>query len=203
MKNVPNILSLIRIISVPIFLFFVFASFCPGHLYIAFGLFVVGAITDFLDGYIARKYNFVSNIGKFIDPIADKILLLAGLLSILYIQFMYGWIFPNWFIYTTILSIFIILARDYMVDAIRQISSIKGRVIAADKFGKLKTLVQDISVPMLLLYFALIINSGFAVSGFIMIFGYISYVLFGIGTILCILSGINYLLKNKDFFLEE
>ncbi len=202
MKNVPNILTTIRIILVPLFLVFAFTTFTEYNLYIAFGLFVLGALTDFLDGYIARKYNLVSNIGKFLDPIADKILMLAGLLVLLYIQFMYE-VFPFAFTYVTIISIFIILARDYMVDVIRQISSSRGHVIPADIFGKLKTFVQDIAVPMIIFYFALVINSGFAIDGFIFIYGIISYSLFLVGVVLTIFSGINYFVKNREIFKQE
>jgi len=199
MKNIPNILSLIRILIVPIFLIFILTNFCSFSLYVAFGLFVLGAITDFLDGHIARKYSFVSNIGKFLDPIADKILMLSGMISILYLQFTSD-AFPGWMIFVTLISICIVIARDYMVDAIRQISSSQGRVIPADKFGKLKTMVQDLAIPLLLMYFALVLNSGLEVVGFVFYFGLVAYSVFLIGVILTILSGVNYLIKNKEIF---
>jgi CDP-diacylglycerol---glycerol-3-phosphate 3-phosphatidyltransferase len=167
-----------------------------------FTLFVIGAITDFLDGYLARKYNVVSNIGKFLDPIADKVLLLSGLIVIVYVQFSFDKVFDSPLLYLTLISIFIIIARDYIVDVIRQIASTKGKVIPADIYGKLKTFVQDFAVPMLLFYFALIINGNCEVAGFVKVFGLISYALFAIGVILTILSGVNYFVKNKDILLK-
>lgn len=202
MKNVPNILSLIRIIIVPIFLVFIFVDFCAFNLYIAFALFVIGAVTDFLDGYIARKYNLVTNIGKFLDPIADKILMLSGLISLIYVQFRFG-IYPIEFAYVTLISVFIILARDYIVDAVRQIASTQGKVIPADKFGKIKTIIQDIALPLLILYFALILNSGLANGGFVYYFGIFAYSLYLLGLVFTILSGINYVIKNKAIFKQE
>ena len=201
MKNLPNILSIIRIVLVPIFLLFVLLDSISCNLYIALIIFCVAALTDFLDGMIARKYNLITNIGKFLDPIADKILMLSGILSILYIQFSTN-ILPLEFVYITFISIFIIIARDYMVDVIRQISSSMGHVIPADKFGKLKTVVQDIAVPMLLLFYALALNSGFY-DGANLIFGYISYAIFLLGVVLTILSGVNYLVKNVDIFSKN
>lgn len=202
MKNLPNILSIVRITIVPIFLVFVLTSFCSFNLYLAFVLFTIGAITDFLDGYIARKYNLVTTIGKFLDPIADKILFLSGLIAMVYIQFTTS-VLPNGLVYVTIISFFIILARDYVVDAIRQISSSQGRIIPADKYGKLKTIVQDIALPLMLLYFALVINSGLEIVGFIYFFGIFAYSLFIIGVLLTILSGANYLVKNRDIFGDK
>ena len=199
MKNLPNILSIIRIIIVPIFLVFVLTSFCEFNLYIAFALFTIGAITDFLDGFIARKYNLVSTIGKFLDPIADKILFLSGLIAMIFIQFTTQ-VLPNSLIYVSIISFFVILARDYIVDAIRQIASSQGKVISADKFGKLKTIVQDIALPLLLFYFAIVLNTGLEIVGFVYIFGIVAYALFILGVILTIISGVNYFIKNKNIF---
>lgn len=202
MKNIPNILTVIRILIVPFILLFALTSFCSINYYIVFALFVIGAITDFLDGYLARKYNVVSNIGKFLDPIADKVLLLSGLIVIVYVQFSFDKVFDSPLLYLTLISIFIIIARDYIVDVIRQIASTKGKVIPADIYGKLKTFVQDFAVPMLLFYFALIINGNCEVAGFVKVFGLISYALFAIGVILTILSGVNYFVKNKDILLK-
>ena len=171
MKNIPNILTVIRILIVPFILLFALTSFCSINYYIVFTLFVIGAITDFLDGYLARKYNVVSNIGKFLDPIADKVLLLSGLIVIVYVQFSFDKVFDSPLLYLTLISIFIIIARDYIVDVIRQIASTKGKVIPADIYGKLKTFVQDFAVPMLLFYFALIINGNCEVAGFVKVFG--------------------------------
>ena len=197
MKNIPNILTIIRIVLVPLFLFFAFASFCPGNLYIAFAIFTVACITDFLDGYLARKYNVVSNIGKFLDPIADKVLMLAGLICMCYFMFVYS-LFSSTITILIFISVFVIIARDYIVDAIRQISAAQGKVIPADIFGKLKTFVQDFALPILILYYALVFNSNLANTGFVQVFGYIGLVLFFAGAVLSVASGVNYFVKNKE-----
>lgn len=197
MKNIPNILTVTRLILVPLFIFFAFASFCPGNLYIAFAIFAIASITDFLDGYLARKYNVVSNIGKFLDPIADKVLMLAGLICLCYFMFIYN-VFTTAVIICVFLCVFIIIARDYIVDAIRQIAGVAGKVIPADIYGKLKTFVQDFALPILVLYYALIFNSGLANTGIVQVVGYIGLALFFIGAILSVASGINYFVKNKD-----
>ena len=202
MKNVPNILTITRLIIVPIFLFFSFATFCPANLYIALVLFIIGAVTDFLDGYLARKYNVISNIGKFLDPIADKVLFLAGLIVIVHLLYTTNY-FSDVFTYLIILSVFVILTRDYIVDAIRQIASANGKIIPADIFGKLKTMVQDIALPLLLLYFAIVINSGLANQGFVLIFGYVAMALYFVGVLLAIASGINYFVKNKKILFNK
>ena len=195
MKNIPNILTIIRIVLVPIFLFFAFAYFCPGNLYIAFAIYAVASLTDYLDGYLARKYNVVSNIGKFLDPIADKVLFLAGLVVLCYFMFVYN-LFSTSIIILIFISVFIIIARDYIVDAIRQIAGTKGKVIPADIYGKAKTFVQDFAMPILLLFYALVENSYLANSGVVQIVGYVGLALFFIGVVLTVASGINYFVKN-------
>lgn len=197
MKNIPNILTITRLILVPLFIFFAFASFCPGNLYVAFAIFALASITDFLDGYLARKYNVVSNIGKFLDPIADKVLMLAGLLCLCYFMFVYH-VFSQAIIIAIFVSVFIIIARDYIVDAIRQIAGVKGKVIPADIYGKLKTFVQDFALPILILYYALLFNSGLENTGIIKALGVIGLVLFFVGAVLSVASGVNYFVKNKD-----
>lgn len=197
MKNVPNILTVIRLILVPFFLFFAFASFCQANLYIAFAIFAVASFTDYLDGYLARKYNVVSNIGKFLDPIADKVLFLAGIVVLCYFMFSYN-LFSSTITLLVFLSVFVIIARDYIVDAIRQIAGTKGKVVPADIYGKLKTFVQDFALPILILYYALVENSYLANSGTVLVVGYVGLALFLAGVILTVASGINYFVKNKD-----
>ena len=148
--SLPNKITILRILFVPVFMFFALPAACwyPSGLqqllstagpYIAIGLFIIAALTDILDGYLARKRNEVTNMGKFLDPIADKLLVLAGLL-VLTVRFdLSVWI------------ILIVFARELMVMGIRMIAAGEGVVIAASIWGKVKTVIQIIAVIAYLL----------------------------------------------------
>ena len=141
--NLPNKLSLFRIILVPFMVFFYLAEFVPYGKAIALGIFIISALTDLFDGKIARKRGLVTNLGKMLDPIADKILTLSILLLLVVdgtIPAPYG-----------VIAAIIILSRDFMVDMLRQISASKNQVIAADMWGKWKTMILDIAFPLLIL----------------------------------------------------
>ena len=127
----------------------------------------------------------------------NKVLMLAGLVCMCYFMFVYA-VFSSAITIITFVCVFIIIARDYIVDAIRQIAGVKGKVIPADIYGKLKTFVQDFALPILLLYYALLFNSNLANTGFVMVLGYIGLVLFFAGAVLSVASGVNYFIKNKD-----
>ena len=191
--NLPNKLSLSRLIITPIMMFFYLASFVPFGKIIAVGLFIIGAITDFLDGYIARKYNLVTDMGKFLDPIADKLLVTSALILVA--------------VDGTILSPFgaialaIFVGRDLAVDMLRLVASSKGVVIAADKLGKYKTFSQDIALPLLMLYSYLQTLSISAV--FLSITMWFSYGFLILATLLTIISLVNYLIKNRAVFAQN
>ena len=129
--NLPNKLSLTRLIITPIMMFFYLASFIPFGKIVALVLFILGAITDFLDGHIARKYNMVTNLGKFLDPIADKLLVTTALILVA----CDGTIIAPF----GAIALAIFVGRDLTVDMLRQVAGAKGVVIAADKLGKYKT----------------------------------------------------------------
>lgn len=187
--NLPNTLSLIRIIMVPFLIFFYLASFIPCGKVIAIVLFFIAALTDLLDGKIARKYNLVTDLGKLLDPIADKILVLSALLLV---------VFDNTVVAPFgVLCAIIIIARDYVVDALRQISASKGVVIPADKWGKFKTILLDIALPLLMLYSYLKNYSLGLDNAIIMGFGIVAQAIFVLAVLLTILSGINYIVKNR------
>lgn len=138
-----NKITLIRIAMIPFFIWFALqADFTS--LVIALVLFCTASFTDFLDGYIARKYNQVTDFGKFVDPLADKLLVTAALLI-----FIEKGIFPSW-------MVFIILAREFIITSLRIVAANKGRVLAATWTGKVKTCVQiaGIILDFLLLIFA-------------------------------------------------
>ena len=155
---------------------------------------MLGAYTDHLDGYFARKYNEVTNLGKFLDPIADKLLVFAALVLICVDHTIIP-IFAE-------LVLFIMLARDFIVGALRQVAASNNVIISADKWGKLKTVLQDIAISVLLAYSALItLNLTVALPALLLtIFMYVGYVLIGLATFVSILSGINYVVKNKQVF---
>lgn len=194
MKNIPNILSGIRIILVPFFVFFYMADFIPSGKLIALIIFIVASLTDMLDGKIARKYNLVSDLGKLLDPIADKVLVLSALLLV-----SFDYTIPAPF---GLIALLIIIARDYVVDAIRQISASKGVVIAADIWGKMKTMVTMITLVLLILYAYFSIAFNFD-DKFMYIFHAVTLVMFAISVLLTILSGTNYLIKNRGLFVSK
>ena len=187
--NLPNKLSLIRILLIPAVIFFYMASFIPFGKIIALVVFVIASLTDMLDGKIARKYNLVTNLGKLLDPIADKLLVISTLLLVVIdftIPHPYG-----------VLVAIIIIGRELLISAFRQIAAAQNHVMAADKFGKIKMIVQVIAIPMLIVLSYLSYNVG--ITGVaLLICQVIAYVFIGLATLFTILSGVNYIVKNKQ-----
>lgn len=134
-----NKITLIRICMIPFFIWFALQNDATS-LIIALVLFCVASFTDFLDGYIARKYNQVTDFGKFVDPLADKLLVTAALLI-----FIEKGIFPAW-------MVFIVLAREFIITSLRNVAAAKGRVLAATWTGKVKTCVQIAGIIVDFLY---------------------------------------------------
>lgn len=128
--NLPNKLTIIRIVLTPVFLFLFTASFVPHHYLFALIVFAVASLTDFADGKIARKHNLITNFGKIADPIADKILTTTVLLCLMQMNLCSIWV------------ILIVLAREFTVSAIRITAASQGSVIPANIFGKIKTASQ-------------------------------------------------------------
>ena len=193
--NLPNKLTVLRIILIPFVMFFYLASFIPHGIgkILALVIFIVAALTDLLDGKIARKYNLVTNLGKFLDPIADKILTS----SVLFMIIADGTIPAPW----GVIVVSIIIAREFMVSALRLLAASKGTVLAADIWGKAKTMVQMIAIPVcMLIPFAIEIG---AVSGLVLTIKIVGWSLLGVATVLTVVSGANYLIKNKDCFKEN
>ena len=140
--NWPNRLSLMRIGSVPVITLLLVFDGLGWTRYAALFLFILSAITDFVDGHLARKYNLVTNFGKFIDPVADKMLVLSTLI-------MLSWhgLLPAWIVVA-------VLFRELAVDGLRMVAVEQGKVIAAGKLGKIKTTVQITLIIVHLVYFA-------------------------------------------------
>lgn len=196
--NLPNKLTLLRLILIPFFIAAFYLGFFAGHYFVALGIFVVASLTDFLDGYIARKYNMVTDLGKFLDPIADKVLVLAGLIVLIadpYETNVFGRIGIIGIIYGGV-GVSIIMAREMVVSSLRMMAAKKGIVLAAEMTGKVKTFFTDVTIIVLLLAGDLLI---FAPDVGV-VFDYIGLVCFGISVLLTIISGCSYLIKNKEVF---
>lgn len=188
--NLPNRLTIMRIIMIPIFIVLFFVEF-EGHTLAAALVFVLACITDFFDGYLARKNDLVTNFGKFLDPIADKMLVACALIAICITA---PAVEPKkiYYILTAVFSM-LILSRELMVSGFRTVAADKGAVIAADMFGKWKTLVQMMCI------FALLPVTDFIVWNELagIVFYYGGFALLSLATLLTILSGVHYLVKNK------
>ena len=140
-----NKITMVRILMIPFFIYFALQA-DKTSLIIALVLFCLASVTDFLDGYIARKYNQVTDFGKFVDTLADKLLVTAALLI-----FIEKGIFPAW-------MVFIVLAREFIITSLRNVAAAKGKVLAASWTGKVKTCVQIAGI--IIDFFVLILISG-------------------------------------------
>lgn len=189
--NLPNKLTMARIVLIPFMIFFYLANFIPYGIgkIVALVIFIVAALTDLLDGKIARSRNLVTNFGKFLDPIADKMLTTSLLLL-----FVADGTIKN--PYGVIIAI-IIVSREFMVSALRLLAATNGQVLAADIWGKAKTMVQMIALPICAVY-SYLLTCGFNIWGWLVsTFMWASYLSLGLATILTVISGVNYIVKNR------
>lgn len=198
--NLPNKLTVLRMIMVPFFVvFLLLSSKVQWFKWIALVIFVAASLTDMLDGKIARKYNLITNFGKFMDPLADKLLVCAALICLTDLNMVPSWI--------TI----IIISREFIVSGFRLIAAEKGIVIAAGKSGKWKTAITMVMICFML---CVVNEHGFVkytVYNASMDAFYPAYwVFYGIGfvlmiaaLVLTIVSMVDYLVKNKDVMKDE
>lgn len=178
--NLPNKLTLFRVVLIPFFVFFLLAPFFEGYgNYIAVAIFIVASLTDFLDGKIARKYNLVTNFGKFMDPLADKLLVCSAMICLISTGQLPAWI------------VIIIISREFIISGFRLIASDNGVVIAASYWGKFKTTFQMLMVIVLILN---IKHPVFEVIGTVLIY---------VSLALTIISLIDYIIKNKDVLKDQ
>ena len=176
--NLPNKLTTFRVILIPFFVFFLLAPYFEGYgNYIALVIFIVASLTDFLDGKIARKYNLVTNFGKFMDPLADKLLVCSALICLIALDRIPAWI------------VIVIISREFIISGFRLIAADNGVVIAASYWGKFKTVSQ---MFMLIL---LIADLGGA-------FNMIAQVLIWVSLVLTIVSLIDYIAKNVQVLTQ-
>ena len=187
--NTPNKLTIARIIATPLFMAALMIEF-PYHYTVALVLFIAASLTDMIDGKMARKYNLVTDFGKFLDPLADKMLTTAAFLG--FIKMGIGWQI-TWIA-------FIVIFREFMVSSIRLVVvSSGGKVIAANMWGKCKTVSQMLGIIFALFSYALIADFGINNAVFVDICNIIISVLFWISAVLCIISGAIYLIESKDY----
>lgn len=178
--NLPNKLTTFRVILIPFFVFFMLAPNMTGiNHYIAAAIFIVASLTDLLDGKIARKYNLVTNFGKFMDPLADKLLVCSAMICLIQTGQLAAWI------------VVIIIAREFIISGFRLIASDNGVVIAASYWGKFKTTFQMLMVIVLILNIQM---PFFQILGVILTYA---------ALILTVVSLIDYIVKNKDVLKEQ
>ena len=172
--NLPNKLTMLRIILIPVFMVVLYWGF-PGANYVALAIFIVASFTDMLDGKIARKYNLVTDFGKFADPLADKCLVMAALCWFVETGDMVGWVLAA------------VLLREFAVSGMRLIAVEKGRVIAAGWSGKVKTASTMVCICLMLFGIPHWLN--LACQGVILV--------------TTVYSGVEYFVKNWDVFSEK
>lgn len=184
--NIANKLTLSRVILVFVFMFVIWNPFLNTEtsLWIALVIFAVASFTDYLDGHLARKYHLVTNLGKFMDPLADKMLVTAAMVAIVDKGPLPAGTLPAWIVV-------LILLREFAVSGIRLVAASNNNVIAASSLGKMKTVSQIIMIILFLIPLDfMLIRMG------AMLFTYIALVL-------TVVSGVQYIWQNKEILLEQ
>lgn len=176
--NLPNKLTVFRVILIPFFVFFLLTD-CVGNWgkWIALAIFIVASLTDFFDGYLARKYNLVTNFGKFMDPLADKLLVCSAMICLIE-----KGLIPSWIV-------IIIIAREFIISGFRLIASDNGVVIAASYWGKFKTTFQIVMICLMIANIEKI--------------AILTTIVMYIALALTIISLVDYLIKNKDVMKDN
>lgn len=179
--NLPNKLTVVRVLMIPFFVWFMLPSLggeMTASKWIALAIFCIASLTDLLDGKIARKYNLVTNFGKFMDPLADKLLVGAAMICLVEMGRLPAWI------------VIVIISREFIISGFRLIASDNGIVIAASYWGKFKTVFQ---MAMIIVLIAAFEGSVFAV---------VEQILIWVSLILTIVSLVDYIRKNKEVLTQ-
>ena len=180
--NLPNKLTILRVLMIPFFVLFMLAPFAqnlPGTI-VAFILFIAASFTDMLDGKIARKYNLITNFGKFMDPLADKLLVCSAMICLVALKRIPAWI------------VIVIIAREFIISGFRLVASDQGIVIAANYWGKFKTVAQMIMTGLLILHLGDKYH----------LFKILETVFIYLALVLTVISLIDYVYKNRDVILN-
>ena len=170
--NLPNKLTMFRVVLIPFFVVFLLYDITTIDKWVALAIFIIASLTDLLDGKIARKYNLVTNFGKFMDPLADKLLVCSALICLVELGKISAWM------------VCIIIAREFIISGFRLIASDNGVVIAASYWGKFKTTFQMVMICLLIADIAAI--------------NVLTVIVTWIALALTVISLIDYLVKNKD-----
>ena len=170
--NLPNKLTMFRVILIPIFVVFLLVDITSYDKWIALAIFIIASLTDLLDGKIARKYNLVTNFGKFMDPLADKLLVCSAMICLVELGRIPAWI------------VIVIIAREFIISGFRLIASDNGVVIAASYWGKFKTTFQMVMICLMIADIAEI--------------SLLTAIVMWAALILTVVSLVDYLVKNKD-----
>lgn len=178
--NTPNKLTILRVVLIPFFVVFMLGNQIPYNNYIALAIFCVACITDALDGHIARKYNLITNFGKFMDPLADKLLVGAALICFVSLPELH---FPAW-------VAIVIISREFTISGFRLVAADNGVVIAASYWGKFKTVSQ------MIMSILLILNLDWKPMF------YVEQAFIYISVLLTVVSLVDYMAKNKDVLKE-
>ena len=176
--NLPNKLSILRVLCIPVIVVLLYMQ--TNECRIAAGIvFILASFTDFLDGFIARKYKLVTDFGKFIDPVADKLLVLVTLIMMLHCKLMEAWI------------IVVVLARELAVDGLRMVAVNQGKVIAASKLGKIKTTCQMILIIVSILFNIPVLSTWYMIA------------MSAIVVAITLLSAVDYFVRNRKVFVTK
>ncbi len=175
--NLPNKLTMFRVVLIPFFVLFMLVDITRFDKWIALAVFIVASLTDLLDGKIARKYNLVTNFGKFMDPLADKLLVCSALICLVALSKIPAWI------------VIVIIAREFIISGFRLIASDNGVVIAASYWGKFKTTFQMVMICLMI--------------ADIEALGLLTAIVMWVALVLTVVSLIDYLVKNKDVMKDS
>lgn len=177
--NLPNKLTVLRVLMIPVFVVFMLTPLAEGNgKYIALAIFCIASLTDMLDGQIARKYNLVTNFGKFMDPLADKLLVSAALICLVEMGKLQAWI------------VLIIISREFIISGFRLVASDSGIVIAASYWGKFKTVSHMAMIILLILDIQTPVMQT------------VTTVVVWVGLALTIISLVDYIAKNKQVLTQ-
>ena len=175
--NLPNKLTIFRVILIPFFVVLLLFDLTAYDKWIALAIFIVASLTDFLDGHIARKYNLVTNFGKFMDPLADKLLVCSAMICLVELSRIPAWV------------VIIIIAREFIISGFRLVASDNGVVIAASYWGKFKTVFQIVMICLMIADLPSL--------------ALVTQIVMWVALVLTVVSLVDYLIKNKGVMREN